>query len=146
MECCISGNLSIDGSKIHADASKSKAVSYKRLVEIQNQLRREVQELIELGEQADQQEVPFPAGLDIPNELAIREERLAKLARAKTVLEERAKERFEVEQAEYQAKLQEREAKGRNAIKNRADPNPNRLKGGRTMGINLISRILNHGS
>ncbi len=44
------GNLSIDGSKIHADASKSKAVSYKRLLEIQNQLRREVQELIELGE------------------------------------------------------------------------------------------------
>jgi len=62
------GNLSIDGSKIHADASKSKAVSYKRLLEIQSQLRREVQELIELGEQADQTEVLIPAGLDIPDE------------------------------------------------------------------------------
>ncbi len=139
------GNLSIDGSKIHADASKSKAVSYKRLVEIQNQLRREVQELIELGEQADQQEVPIPSGLDIPDELAIREERLAKLARAKTVLEERAKERFEVEQAEYQTKLQEREAKGRKRQSGRilsyhqkpADLNPNRLNPGRTMEINF---------
>ncbi len=124
------GNLSIDGSKIHADASKSKAVSYKRLVEIQNQLRREVQELIELGEQADQQEVPLPAGLDIPNELAIREERLAKLARAKAVLEERAKERFEVEQAEYQAKLQEREAKGRKRHQKPRGPKPQPPEGG----------------
>jgi len=118
------GNLSIDGSKIHADASKSKAVSYKRLVEIQHQLRREVQELIELGEQADQQEVPIPSGLDIPNELAIREERLAKLARAKTVLEERAKERFDAEQTEYQAKLQEREAKGRKRHQKPRGPKP----------------------
>jgi len=118
------GNLSMDGSKIHADASKSKAVSYKRLVEIQHQLRREVQELIELGEQADQQEVPIPSGLDIPNELAIREERLAKLARAKTVLEERAKERFDAEQTEYQAKLQEREAKGRKRHQKPRGPKP----------------------
>src|SRR5271157_730167 len=118
------GNLSMDGSKIHADASKSKAVSYKRLVEIQHQLRREVQELIELGEQADQQEVPIPSGLDIPNELAIREERMAKLARAKTVLEERAKERFDAEQTEYQAKLQEREAKGRKRHQKPRGPKP----------------------
>ena len=118
------GNLSIDGSKIHADASKSKAVSYKRLLEIQSQLRREVQELIELGEQADQTEVLIPAGLDIPDELAIREERLTKLARAKAVLEERAKERFEAEQAEYQAKLQEREARGRKRHQKPRGPKP----------------------
>ena len=119
------GNLSIDGSKIHADASKSKAVSYKRLLEIQSQLRREVQELIELGEQADQQEVSMPLGLNIPDELTIREERLTKLARAKAVLEERANERFEGEQAEYQAKLQEREAKARKRHKKPRGPKPN---------------------
>ena len=119
------GNLSIDGSKIHADASKSKAVSYKRLLEIQSQLRREVQELLELGEQADQQEVPIPVGLNIPDELALREERLTKLARAKAVLEERANERYEAEQAEYQAKLQEREGKARQRHKKPRGPKPN---------------------
>ena len=118
------GNLSIDGSKIHADASKSKAVSYKRLLEIQSQLRREVQELLELGEQADQKEVPIPVGLNIPDELALREERLTKLARAKAVLEERAKERFEAEQAEYQAKLKEREAQGRKRHRKPRGPKP----------------------
>ena len=107
------GNLSIDGRKIHADASKGNAVSYKRLLEIQSQLRREVQELIELGEQADQKEVLLPIELDIPDELAICQERLTKLAEAKRVIEERAKERFEAEQAEYQAKLKERDDKGR---------------------------------
>jgi transposase len=107
------GNLSLDGSKIHADASKSKAVSYKRLVELQAQLRQEVAELIMLGEQADQGELSLPEGLVIPDEVGIRQERLARLDRAKAVLEVRAKERFEAEQAEYAAKLQEREEKTR---------------------------------
>lgn len=107
------GNLSLDGSKIHADASKSKAVSYKRLIEIETQLRKEVGELFELGEQVDQGEKQLPEGLILPDEIAIREERLANLAQAKAVLEARAKERYEAELAEYEAKLREREKKAR---------------------------------
>jgi transposase len=107
------GNLSLDGSKIHADASKSKAVSYKRLIEIETQLRKEIGELFELGEQADQGEKQLPEGLILQDEIAIREERLANLAQAKAVLEARAKERYEAEQAEYEAKLREREKKAR---------------------------------
>jgi len=107
------GNISLDGSKIHADASKSKAVSYKRLIEIEIQLRKEVGELFELGEQVDQGEKQLPEGLIVQDEIAIREERLAKLAQAKAVLEARAQERYEAEQAEYEAKLREREAKAR---------------------------------
>ncbi len=107
------GNISLDGSKIHADASKSHAVSYKRLIEIETQLRKEVGELFELGEQVDQGEKQLPEGLVLSDELAIREERLANLAKAKAVLEARAKERYEAEQAEYQAKLREREEKAR---------------------------------
>lgn len=107
------GNISLDGSKIHADASKSHAVSYKRLIEIETQLRKEVGELFELGEQADQGETQLPEGLVLQDEIALREERLANLAKAKAVLEERARERFEAEQAEYQAKLREREEKAR---------------------------------
>jgi hypothetical protein len=89
------GNISIDGSKIHADASKSKAVSYKRLVELEAQIRKEVADLMTLGEQVDQGELHLPEGLVIPDEIGLRQERLAKLARAKAVLEARAKERFE---------------------------------------------------
>lgn len=48
------GNISMDGSKVHANASKSKAVSYKRLIELEAQLRAEVDELFGLAEQADQ--------------------------------------------------------------------------------------------
>jgi len=107
------GNISLDGSKIHADASKSKAVSYKRLLEIEAQLRTEVGELFALGEGADQGEMQLPAGLDIANEIAIRQERLAKLAQAKAVLEERARERYVAEQAEYEAKLRAREERAR---------------------------------
>jgi len=107
------GNISLDGSKVHADASKSKAVSYKRLLQIETQLRAEVGELFVLGERADQGELQLPEGLDIANEIAMREERLANLAHAKAVLEERARERHAAEEAEYVAKLREREEKAR---------------------------------
>ncbi len=103
------GNISIDGTKIHADASKSKAVSYKRLRELETQLRAEVEALFALGAQADQGSLPD--GLVVADEIALREARLARLAEAKAVLEARAKEREASEQAEYAAKLREREAK-----------------------------------
>ena len=105
------GNLSLDGSKIHADASKSKAVSYKRLIELEARLRQEVHELFDLAEQADQGELRLPDGLSIADEIALRQERLANLAQAKAVLEARAQERYEAEKAEYEAKLRAREKK-----------------------------------
>jgi transposase len=105
------GNISLDGSKIHADASKSKAVSYGRLLQLEAHLRAEVEELIALGEQADQ--VEWPDGLDLEVEVAFRQARLANLAQAKAVLEARAQERYEAEQAEYEAKLRAREEKAR---------------------------------
>jgi len=107
------GNISLDGSKIHADASKHHAVSYKRLVELDTQLRQEVHTLLTLGEQADQGERALPEGLVIEDELTLRRERLANLAKAKAVLQARAQEREAAEQAEYQAELREREEKAR---------------------------------
>lgn len=106
-------NLSVDGSKIHADASKSKAVSYKRLAEMEIQLRQEVHELLELGEQADQGALRLPEGLVVEDEIAIRKEWLENLAEARTVLEARAQERYAAEQAEYEAKLCAREEKAK---------------------------------
>jgi len=101
------GNLSIDGSKVHANASKSKAVSYKRLLELETQLRAEVEQLFLLAEQAERQELP--AGLNVSDEIALRQERLVRLAEAKQVLQARAQERQAAEQAEYEAKLRQRE-------------------------------------
>jgi transposase len=107
------GNISLDGSKIHADASKHKAVSYKRLLQLEERLRAEVHELLSLGESADQGEVVLPGGLVIEDEIARRQIRLENLAQAKVVLEARAKERYEAEQAEYEAKVREREEKAK---------------------------------
>jgi len=107
------GNISVDGSKIHADASKSKAVSYKRLTEMEVQLRQEVHELLALGEQADQGALRLPEGLVVEDEIALRKEWLENLAEAKMVLEARAQERYEAEKAEYEAKLREREEKAK---------------------------------
>ena len=103
------GNLSLDGSKIHADASKSHAVSYKRLIELEAQLKAEVNELFTVGEQVDQGELQLPDDFVIADEIAIRQERLANLAQAKQVLEVRAQERNATEKVEYDAKLCERE-------------------------------------
>jgi transposase len=102
------GNLHLDGTKIAADASKSKALSYKRLLEIEAFLQAEVLELFALAEQADS---ALPEGMDLPQELARREDRLAAIAEAKAVLEARAAERYALEQAEYAAKLVERAQK-----------------------------------
>jgi len=118
------GNISLDGSKIHADASKSHAVSYKRLIEREAQLRQEVNELLTLGEQADQGELQLPEGLVVRDEIALRQEQLANLAQAKAVLEARAQERFAAEQAEYAAKQREREEKARRTKRRRGGRKP----------------------
>jgi transposase len=105
------GRLSIDGSKIHADASKSKAVSYKRLLEIEALLRREVEELFKLADEAEAAELP--EGFNPKDEIEFRQARLDRLAEARKALEARADERYQQELEEYQAKLREREEKSR---------------------------------
>jgi transposase len=103
------GNVSLDGSKIHADASKSKAVSYKRLLVIEAYLQVEVNELFTLAEAADGGQLP--AEMNVTAEIDRREQQLARLAEAKKVLEARAQARYEAEKAEYDAKMQTRQEK-----------------------------------
>jgi transposase len=122
------GNISLDGSKVHADASKSKAVSYGRLLKLEEQLRQEVEELLALGKQADEAELP--QGLEIDVEVAFRQERLVNLAEAKRVLEARAEECYQVELAEYQAKLQAREEKAQETGRKPRGPAPKPPKPG----------------
>jgi len=100
-------DLSLDGTKIQADASKSKAVSAKRLTQLQTQLKQEVEQLLALGHQADGH--PNGVEVDVEAEIALRQSQLEQLATAQTVLEQRAQERYEQAQAEYEAKVAKRE-------------------------------------
>lgn len=102
------GNISLDGSKIHADASKSKAISHKRLLAIEAHLQRQVAELIALAEAADKSLIPEK--MNINDEIARREQRLAQLGEAKKVLDQRAQARYEAEKAKYDEKIRQREA------------------------------------
>lgn len=103
------GNVSVDGSKIHADASKSKAISYKRLLAIEAFLQGEVEELFALAEAADGGQLPEE--MNVEDEIERRRQQLKRLGEAKKILEARAQARYEAEQAEYEAKLREREEK-----------------------------------
>src|SRR4051794_14799630 len=103
------GTVALDGTKIHANASRHSALSDEHAGKIEAQLKAEVADLLARAEAADQADVPD--GMSIPQELERREARLAKRALARAKIEARAKARYDREQAEYQAKLAARAAK-----------------------------------
>ena len=77
------GIISLDGTRIDADAAKSHAVSYARLLELETALRQQVAALLTLGGQVDQHEQTLPTGLVIEDEIGLRQTRLENLAQAK---------------------------------------------------------------
>ena len=103
------GTVSLDGTKLHANASRHSALSYEHANKLEAQLKQEVQELLALAESADQRELP--EGLSVPAEIARREDQLAAIAAAKAKIEARARERHAREKAEFDAKLEAREEK-----------------------------------
>jgi transposase len=103
------GNVSLDGSKVKANASKHKALSYEYACKLETQLKSEVADLLKKAEAADRTDIPD--GLNIPAELERREERLAAIESAKAEIERRAAERHEREKAAYQEKVAERARK-----------------------------------
>ena len=103
------GTIGLDGTKIHANASRHSALSYEHARKIEAQLKAEVADLMAKAEAADAADVPD--GMSIPDELARREERLRKIAEARATIEARAKERHVREMAEHEAKMAAREAK-----------------------------------
>ena len=103
------GTIALDGTKMHANASRHRALSYGHAEKMEAQLRVEVSELLAGAEAADEE--PLPAGLNIPEELARREERLAAIGAAKAEIEARAAERYAGARADYEAKLQARAEK-----------------------------------
>jgi transposase len=87
------GAASLDGTKVKANASKHKALSYKHAEKLQKQLESEVRHLLRLAEEADATELPLE--MDIPGELKRRQDRLKVIAEAKAEIERRARERYE---------------------------------------------------
>ena len=91
------GHLSLDGTKFQANASKHKAMSYRRIQEAEPQLEQEIRELVQKAADADAAEDaeygPDQRGDELPEELRRREGRLAKIREAKRRLEERARTR-----------------------------------------------------
>ncbi len=103
------GTVALDGTKIHANASRHSALSYEHAGKIEAQLQAEVADLMAKAEAADQADVPD--GMSVPEELARREKRLVAIARARATIEARATERHARERAEHEAQRAARAAK-----------------------------------
>ena len=100
------GRVALDGSKVKANASKHKAMSYGRMEETEKRLRKEVRELLKQAEAVDEEEDKRYGrecqGEELPEELQRRETRIARIREAKKALEERAREKAEGEKKDDQ--------------------------------------------
>jgi transposase len=122
------GHVAIDGTKIKANASKHKAMSYKRITEAEARLKQEIEALLRQAEETDAAEDAQYGknrrGDELPDELSRRESRLQKISEAKKALEEEARERAEHERAEAEQKLAERKAEEQRTGKKRRGRKP----------------------
>lgn len=100
------GNIYIDGTKVQANASKHKAMSYDYMKRLEKQLETEIEQLLSLAAAKDEQEKELD--LDIPKEIERRKDRLDKIRKAKEVVEVRAQQRYEKEKKEYDSKVEKR--------------------------------------
>jgi transposase len=103
------GSVSLDGSKVKANASKHKALSYDHACKLEVQLKSEVARLLKAAESADKADIPD--GMNVPEEIQRREQRLSGIAAAKAEIERRAVERHTREQAAYEEKVAARAKK-----------------------------------
>ena len=103
------GKVSIDGTKVKANASKHRALSYGHACKLEKQLEAEVAELLQKAESVDNADIPD--GMDIPTELSIRQKRVEAIKEAKAEIERRAAQRHAEEQKVYETKVAERAKK-----------------------------------
>jgi len=117
------GGVSIDGTKIKANASKHSAVSYQRAGEMIAQLELEIEKLTRKAEEIDS--APLDDGLTLPDEIKRRKDRKASLEQAREVIEKRYEEVKQQKQADYEEKRSSREEQRKNGKKPRGrDPKP----------------------
>jgi transposase len=152
------GHVSIDGTKIKANASKHKAMSYKRMNETEARLKQEIDALLAAAEKTDAEEDAQHGkdrhGDELPVELQRRESRLQKIREAKAALEQEAKEKAAQERAEREQKLAEREEEERRTGKKKRGrkpeaPDPEQAQPDNTAQRNFVdpeSRIMPDGA
>jgi transposase len=131
------GHVAIDGTRIKANASKHKAMSYKRMTETEARLEKEIKELLGQAEATDAAEDAqygrTRRGDELPEELSRRESRLQKIREAKAALEDEAREKAEHQRAETEKKLAEREEQEKRSGKKKrgrkpASPDPGKAR------------------
>lgn len=109
------GHVAVDGSKMKANASKHKAMSYDRLVKSEEELKKQVEALLKEAERVDAEEDALYGkgnrGDELPEELSTREGRLKKIREAKTALEAEARTKAEAEAVKARKRIEERERK-----------------------------------
>lgn len=116
------GTISLDGTKIKANASRHKALSWEYANKLEEQFKQEIEELMRLAEEADNS--PLPEDMNVPEELQRRQARLEVIARAKKAIKARAKARYEREKADYDEKMAAREKKHRETGKKSSGKEP----------------------
>jgi transposase len=152
------GHVSIDGTKIKANASKHKAMSYGRMGETEARLKQEIDALLAAAEKTDAEEDAQYGkdrhGDELPAELQRRESRLQKIGEAKAALEQEAQEKAAQQRAETEQKLAEREDEQRRTGKKKRGrkprpPDPDQAKPANTAQRNFTdpeSRIMPDGA
>jgi len=122
------GHVSLDGTKVHANASKHKAMSYGRMQKAEQELEGEVQRLLKEAdakdEEEDQRYGKGRRGDELPEELRFKESRLAKIREAKEALEEEARKEAQQKRAEQEKKKEDRDPRGRPAKVPTDEPDP----------------------
>ena len=126
------GRVAIDGSKIKANASKHKAMSYDRMCQEEKRLQEEVDKLLAAAEQADAEDEREASRQgskeDLPEELRRRETRLTKIREAKAALEEEARQQAEAAAREAERERKEQEAAGKKGGRAPSVPDPQAAK------------------
>jgi hypothetical protein len=144
------GHVSLDGSKVRANALKHKAMSYGRIQKAETELETEVKRLLQEADQTDEQEDrrygKGRRGDELPEELRFRAGRLAKIREAKEALEREAREEARRKQEEQEQRQRDRDPRGRppkapteqpdpTAQRNFTDPDSRIMKDGATKSL-----------
>jgi transposase len=119
------GRVGIDGSKFKANASKHKAMSYQHMCEQEEKLKAEIAEILRRAAETDETEDKKHGdynGYSLPDALSFRQGRLDTIQAAKARIEERARERAELESERREEEAQAREAAGEKPKKYRKEP------------------------
>jgi hypothetical protein len=116
------GTVSLDGTKIKANASRHKALSWEYATKLEAQFKQEIETLMKLAEEAENS--TLPEDMDVPEELQRRQDRLEVIARAKNEIKARAKARYDNEKANYDKKMAKREKKASETGKKSAGKEP----------------------